>query len=124
VNPTPFGAQSGIRIPVHRRGRGAGYVWGAGARRRHRGVLKEILQSYLPFVFGEGQLETIVFGLLLVTLLQMRLPVSGRGSRSCGRSPRHASDPGRPGPFRSEATRTTPARRCCGWKAHASSSAA
>ena len=35
-------------------------------------ILKEILQSYLPYLFhGEGQLETIVFGILLVGLLQL-----------------------------------------------------
>jgi ABC-type branched-subunit amino acid transport system ATPase component len=35
-------------------------------------VLKEILQSYLPYVFGgQGQLEIIVFGILLVALLQL-----------------------------------------------------
>src|SRR6202022_4222560 len=35
-------------------------------------ILKEILQSYLPYLFhGEGQLETIVFGILLVLLLQL-----------------------------------------------------
>src|SRR5437588_1336466 len=35
-------------------------------------ILKEILQSYLPYLLhGEGQLETIVFGILLVGLLQL-----------------------------------------------------
>src|SRR5258708_33426156 len=35
-------------------------------------ILKEILQSYLPYLFGgQGQLETIVFGILLVALLQL-----------------------------------------------------
>jgi ABC-type branched-subunit amino acid transport system permease subunit len=35
-------------------------------------ILKEILQSYLPYIFGgQGQLETIVFGILLVLLLQL-----------------------------------------------------
>ena len=35
-------------------------------------ILKEILQSYLPYLFdGAGQLETIVFGILLVVLLQL-----------------------------------------------------
>jgi ABC-type branched-subunit amino acid transport system ATPase component len=35
-------------------------------------ILKEILQSYLPYLLhGEGQLETIVFGILLVALLQL-----------------------------------------------------
>jgi len=35
-------------------------------------ILKEILQSYLPYIFGgQSQLETIVFGILLVVLLQL-----------------------------------------------------
>jgi ABC-type branched-subunit amino acid transport system ATPase component len=35
-------------------------------------VLKEILQSYLPLIFGgQGQLEIIVFGIMLVVLLQL-----------------------------------------------------
>jgi branched-chain amino acid transport system permease protein len=35
-------------------------------------ILKEVLQSYLPMLLhGEGQLETIVFGILLVVLLQL-----------------------------------------------------
>jgi branched-chain amino acid transport system permease protein len=36
-------------------------------------ILKEVLQSYLPLIFGGGggQLETIVFGILLVALLQL-----------------------------------------------------
>ncbi len=35
-------------------------------------ILKEVLQSYLPYIFGgQSQLETIVFGILLVMLLQL-----------------------------------------------------
>ncbi|WP_315837270.1 branched-chain amino acid ABC transporter ATP-binding protein/permease [Bradyrhizobium prioriisuperbiae] len=71
VNPTPFGAQSGIEYLFIAVVGGAGYVWGAVLGAGIVVILKEILQSYLPFVFGEGQLETIVFGLLLVTLLQV-----------------------------------------------------
>ena len=51
---------------------GAGYVWGAVLGAGIVVILKEILQSYLPLLFGgEGQLETIVFGILLVLLLQL-----------------------------------------------------
>lgn len=71
VNPTPFGAQSGIEYLFIAVVGGAGYVWGAVLGAGIVVILKEILQSYLPFIFGEGQLETIVFGLLLVTLLQV-----------------------------------------------------
>src|SRR5262249_38802304 len=35
-------------------------------------VLKEVLQSYLPMILpGSGQVETIVFGIMLVVLLQL-----------------------------------------------------
>ena len=51
---------------------GAGYVWGGVLGAAIVVILKEILQSYLPYLFhGEGQLETIVFGILLVLLLQL-----------------------------------------------------
>ena len=51
---------------------GAGYVWGAVLGAGIVVILKEMLQSYLPYVFGgQSQLETIVFGILLVVLLQL-----------------------------------------------------
>jgi ABC-type branched-subunit amino acid transport system ATPase component/ABC-type branched-subunit amino acid transport system permease subunit len=72
VNPTPFGAEAGIEYLFIAVVGGAGYVWGGVLGAAIVVVLKEILQSYLPYLFhGEGQLETIVFGILLVTLLQL-----------------------------------------------------
>jgi ABC-type branched-subunit amino acid transport system ATPase component/ABC-type branched-subunit amino acid transport system permease subunit len=72
ANPTPFGAQAGIEYLFIAVVGGAGYVWGGVLGAAIVIVLKEILQSYLPLVFhGEGQLETIVFGILLVVLLQL-----------------------------------------------------
>ncbi|WP_257166290.1 branched-chain amino acid ABC transporter ATP-binding protein/permease [Bradyrhizobium sp. SRS-191] len=72
VNPTPFGAQAGIEYLFVAVVGGAGYVWGGVLGAAIVVVLKEILQSYLPLLLhGEGQLETIVFGILLVTLLQL-----------------------------------------------------
>ena len=72
VNPTPFGAQAGIEYLFIAVVGGAGYVWGGVLGAAIVVILKEILQSYLPYVFhGEGQLETIVFGILLVALLQL-----------------------------------------------------
>src|ERR1700759_5549681 len=72
VNPTPFGAQAGIEYLFIAVVGGAGYVWGGVLGAAIVVVLKEILQSYLPYLFGgQGQLETIVFGILLVTLLQL-----------------------------------------------------
>ena len=72
TNPTPFGAQAGIEYLFIAVVGGAGYVWGGVLGAAIVVILKEILQSYLPLVFhGEGQLETIVFGILLVVLLQL-----------------------------------------------------
>jgi ABC-type branched-subunit amino acid transport system ATPase component/ABC-type branched-subunit amino acid transport system permease subunit len=72
ANPTPFGAQAGIEYLFIAVVGGAGYVWGGVLGAAIVIILKEILQSYLPYLFhGEGQLETIVFGILLVVLLQL-----------------------------------------------------
>jgi branched-chain amino acid transport system permease protein len=72
VNPTPFGAQASIEYLFVAVVGGAGYVWGSVLGAGIVIVLKEVLQSYLPMLLhGEGQLETIVFGILLVMLLQL-----------------------------------------------------
>ena len=72
ANPTPFGPQAGIEYLFIAVVGGAGYVWGAVLGAGLVIVLKEILQSYLPALFGgQGQLEIIFFGILLVTLLQI-----------------------------------------------------
>ncbi|MGJ4940183.1 ABC transporter permease subunit [Bradyrhizobium sp. HKCCYLS1011] len=72
VNPTPFGAQAGIEYLFVAVVGGAGYVWGGVLGAAIVVILKEVLQSYLPLLLhGEGQLETIVFGILLVALLQL-----------------------------------------------------
>jgi branched-chain amino acid transport system permease protein len=72
ANPTPFGPQAGIEYLFIAVVGGAGYVWGGVLGAAIVVVLKEILQSYLPYVFGgQGQLEIIVFGIMLVGLLQL-----------------------------------------------------
>jgi len=72
VNPTPFGPQAGIEYLFIAVVGGAGYVWGGVLGAAIVIVLKEVLQSYLPLLFGgQGQLEIIVFGILLVVLLQL-----------------------------------------------------
>jgi ABC-type branched-subunit amino acid transport system ATPase component/ABC-type branched-subunit amino acid transport system permease subunit len=72
ANPTPFGAQAGIEYLFIAVVGGAGYVWGGVLGAAIVVILKELLQSYLPMIFGgQGQLETIVFGILLVVLLQL-----------------------------------------------------
>jgi branched-chain amino acid transport system permease protein len=72
ATPTPFGAHAGIEYLFIAVVGGAGYVWGAALGAGIVVILKEILQSYLPLIFGgQSQLETIVFGILLVVLLQL-----------------------------------------------------
>ncbi|MCR6733231.1 MAG: branched-chain amino acid ABC transporter ATP-binding protein/permease [Afipia sp.] len=72
VNPTPFGLNASIEYLFIAVVGGAGYVWGAVLGASIVVVLKEILQSYLPLVFhGNAQLETVIFGILLVALLQI-----------------------------------------------------
>ncbi|MBI5263950.1 MAG: branched-chain amino acid ABC transporter ATP-binding protein/permease [Bradyrhizobium sp.] len=93
VNPTPFGAQAGIEYLFIAVVGGAGYVWGGVLGAAIVVILKEVLQSYLPLLLhGSGQLETIVFGILLIILLQLapagvwpwlvaRLPLKPVGKR-------------------------------------------
>ncbi len=72
ANPTPFGAHAGIEYLFIAVVGGAGHIWGAVLGAGIVVILKEILQGYLPYIFaGSGQLETIVFGILLVMLLQL-----------------------------------------------------
>ena len=72
VNPTPFGLNAGIEYLFIAVVGGAGYVWGAVLGAGIVVVLKEFLQSFLPVVFhGSAQLETVIFGILLVVLLQV-----------------------------------------------------
>jgi branched-chain amino acid transport system permease protein len=72
VNPTPFGLQAGIEYLFIAVVGGAGYVWGGVLGAAIVIILKEVLQTYLPLLLhGDGQLETIVFGILLVALLQL-----------------------------------------------------
>ena len=72
INPTPFGLHAGIEYLFIAVVGGAGYVWGAVLGAAVVVVLKEILQGALPILFNvQAQLETIVFGVLLVLLLQI-----------------------------------------------------
>jgi len=72
ANPTPFGPQAGIEYLFIAVVGGAGYVWGGVLGAALVVILKEVLQGYLPMLFGgQGQLEIIVFGIMLVVLLQL-----------------------------------------------------
>ncbi|MEO6921672.1 MAG: branched-chain amino acid ABC transporter ATP-binding protein/permease [Collimonas sp.] len=71
VSPTPFGLNAGIEYLFMAVVGGAGYVWGAILGSALLTVLKDQLQSWLPKLLGaNGNFETIVFGILMVLLLQ------------------------------------------------------
>jgi branched-chain amino acid transport system permease protein len=71
VNPTPFGLNQGIEYLFMAVVGGAGSVWGAVVGATLVTVLKTQLQDWLPSLLGRsGNFEVIVFGILIVVLLQ------------------------------------------------------
>ena len=71
VNPTPFGINQGIEYLFMAVIGGAASVWGAVLGATFVTLLKTWLQDLLPKIIGEaGQFEIIVFGILLVLILQ------------------------------------------------------
>lgn len=71
VNPTPFGLNAGIEYLLMAVVGGAGSVWGALLGAGLVTVVNDQLQSLLPRLLGQqGNYETIVFGVLLVLVLQ------------------------------------------------------
>ncbi len=71
INPTPFGINAGIEYLFMAVVGGAAHVWGAILGATLVTVLKDQLQDLLPRLLGSnGNFETIVFGVLLVLLLQ------------------------------------------------------
>lgn len=71
VNPTPFGLNQGIEYLFMAVVGGAGHVWGALLGSALLTLLKDKLQSILPVLLGaNGNFEVIVFGVLLILLLQ------------------------------------------------------
>ena len=71
VNPTPFGLHMGIEYLFMALIGGVGSVWGAMLGAGILTLLKQWLQDWLPMLLGsQGNYETIVFGLLIVLLMQ------------------------------------------------------
>jgi branched-chain amino acid transport system permease protein len=71
VNPSPFGLQAGIEYLFMVVIGGAGHVWGAVLGAGLLTVVKDKLQDVLPKLFGSnGNFEIIVFGVLMVLILQ------------------------------------------------------
>ncbi|CAN0617379.1 branched-chain amino acid transport system ATP-binding protein [Burkholderia multivorans] len=71
VNPTPFGLNHGIEFLFMAVVGGVAHVWGAVLGAALLTVLQDYLQTLLPKLLGsEGNFEVIVFGVLMVLLLQ------------------------------------------------------
>jgi len=71
VAPAPFSLQSGIDYMFMALIGGVGQVWGALLGAAAVTFLKQWLQDLLPFLLGKnGNYESIVFGLLIVWLMQ------------------------------------------------------
>ncbi len=71
VNPTPFGLNHGIEYLFMAVVGGVGHVWGAVIGAAILTIVQDYLQSLLPRLLGEsGNFEIIVFGVLMVALLQ------------------------------------------------------
>lgn len=110
VNPSPFGIARSLDYLFMAVLGGVGHVWGAFVGAALTTVLKDLLQDWLPHLFGSsGSFEVAVFGLLLIALLK----VSPGGlwalvERRLERRPRPrdwhgaAALPGRPKPERGE----------------------
>jgi ABC-type branched-subunit amino acid transport system ATPase component/ABC-type branched-subunit amino acid transport system permease subunit len=71
VNPTPFGLNYGIEFLFMAVVGGITHVWGGVLGAAILTVLQDWLQSFLPKLLGaNGNFEIIVFGILMVLLLQ------------------------------------------------------
>jgi branched-chain amino acid transport system permease protein len=71
VNPSPFGLNMGIEYLFMAVVGGVGHVWGALVGASAVQILKDQLQVWLPKLMGtSGNYEVIVFGVLLVLVLQ------------------------------------------------------
>ena len=107
VNPTPFGLNHGIEFLFMAVVGGVSHVWGAVLGAAILTVLQDYLQTLLPKLLGEnGNFEVIVFGILMVLLLQYaRQGVWPFVARFFPRGPRaHLPDQADPLPQRSKPT--------------------
>jgi branched-chain amino acid transport system permease protein len=92
VNPTPFGITAGIEYLLMAVLGGAGHPGGALLGAAIVTLTNDLLQDWLPLLVGAGgNYETVVFGALLVIVLQ--LAPEGIWPRLFGRRRRDADEP-------------------------------
>lgn len=71
INPTPFGLQAGIDYLFMALLGGVGSIWGAIFGSGIFTMMRQWLQDLMPVLFGnDGHYETIIFGLMIVVLMQ------------------------------------------------------
>ncbi len=71
VNPSPFGLSMGIEYLFMAVVGGAGSIWGAVIGSTVITITKEYLTYFLPHLIGQqGNYETIIFGIVVILLLQ------------------------------------------------------
>jgi len=71
VNPTPFNLNLGIEYLFMAVVGGSGHLWGAVLGATVITMMKQYLQDWLPALLGaSGNFETVVFGLLMLLVLQ------------------------------------------------------
>jgi len=99
VNPTPFGLNQGIEYLFMTVVGGAGHVWGAILGATLLTLLKDQLQSILPKLLGaNGNFEVIVFGIIMILLLQRAREGLWPYLRKWAPSMRRAKTPNMPAP--------------------------
>ena len=103
VNPTPFSLHAGIEYLFMAVVGGASFVWGAVLGSSVITISNQWLRDWLPQIVGQaGNYETIVFGVLMIVILQ-RAPdglwpalVRAATGRRGAREPRRALAPQQP----------------------------
>ncbi len=115
VNPTPFGLEPGIEYLLMAVVGGAANIGGALLGATLVTILNDRLQTVLPMLIGaQGSFETIVFGALLVTILQLApeglWPALMRLRLRLGATPRTEPLPARTLPSRTLPDRKLPDR--------------
>jgi branched-chain amino acid transport system permease protein len=100
VNPSPFGLSMGIEYLFMAVVGGAGSIWGAVIGSAVITITKEYLTYFLPHLIGQqGNYETIIFGIVVILLLQFNRDngITGLASKLLRPKPRPLATATSPG---------------------------